>query len=424
MGKAYKLTALQVAKAKKAGLYGDGAGLWLQVSDTGTKSWIYRFMLNGKSRWMGLGPVLDVSLDEARTRAAAARSKVREGIDPLDEKHAAKSAIRAAVAKAINFDKAAEEFIKSKSAEWKNAKHKDQWTNTLATYASPTIGNLDVSMIETAHITKILSPIWAEKTETATRLRGRIESVLDWAKVNKYRIGENPARWKGHLDKLLANPSKVAPVEHHPALPYKETGVFMKALRKLSGSGCKAIEFAILTAARSGEVRCATWKEFDLDSALWVVPAERMKAGKEHHVPLSVEAVELLKSLPRIEGNDLVFPAPRGGVLSDMTLTATLRRMDESRQKEEGKGWQDRNGKRITAHGFRSTFRDWAGETTGYPREVIEHAIAHQLADESEAAYARGTLFDKRRRLMADWAKFCGTTQAAGAVIPMQKKAG
>lgn len=424
MGKAYKLTALQVAKAKNAGLYGDGAGLWLQVSDTGTKSWIYRFMLNGKNRWMGLGSVLDVSLEEARNRAAAARSKVREGIDPIDEKHVAKSVIRAAVAKAINFDKAAEEFIKSKSAEWKNAKHKDQWTNTLATYASPTIGNLDVALIDTAHIIKILGPIWADKTETATRLRGRIESVLDWATVNEYRKGDNPARWKGHLDKLLANPSKVAKVEHHPALPYADMGIFMKALRKLSGSGARALEFAILSAARSGEVRGAKWKEFDLDAALWIVPAERMKAKKEHHIPLSAESVELLKKLPRIEGNDLVFPAPRGGVLSDMTLTATLRRMDETRMKEEGKGWRDRDDKVITAHGFRSSFRDWAGETTGYPREVTEHALAHQLADKAEAAYQRGTLFDKRRRLMADWAKYCGTVKAAGEVIPMQKKAG
>ena len=294
----------------------------------------------------------------------------------------------------MTFDEATRKFLESKSAEWSNPKHAAQWGSTLAKYASPVIGDLNVRDVELGHITKILEPIWKTKTETASRLRGRIESVLAWATVHGYRDGENPARWRGHLDKVLAKPSKVAKTKHHPALPYAELGAFMSALRKRQGMAARALEVLILTACRSGEIRGASWSEFDLDKKLWIIPAGRMKAKKEHWVPLSDQSVEILKGLIRLENNDLVFPAPRGGVLSDMTLGAVLKRM----------GRDD-----LTAHGFRSTFRDWAGETTAYPREVIEHALAHQLKDKAEAAYARGTLFEKRRSLMDDWAKHCET---------------
>ncbi len=290
--------------------------------------------------------------------------------------------------------------------EWKNIKHGDQWRNTLATYAYPVIGSLIVSSVEQDHILRILEPIWTTKTETASRLRGRIENILDYATVCRYRKGDNPARWRGHLDKLLAKPSKVAKVKHHAALPYAETSVFMADLRLQAGMGARTLEFAILTAARSGEVRGATWAEVDMEQAVWNIPVERMKADREHRIPLSDAALGLLRLLPRIDGSELLFPNTKGTVLSDMTLTAVLRRM----------------GRQITVHGFRSTFRDWAGETTAYPREVIEHALAHLLKDKAEAAYARGTLFDKRRRLMADWAKYCSNITVSASVIQINSE--
>lgn len=278
--------------------------------------------------------------------------------------------------------------------------------NTLATYASPLLGALPVAEIDTALVVKVLGPIWETRTETATRVRGRIEKVLDWATVSKYRQGENPARWRGHLDKLLANPSKVVKVAHHPALPWRDMGAFMAALRAQEGVAARALEFVILAAARSGEVRGATWEEIDLGAHLWIVPAERMKAKKEHRVPLSRSALALLKKLPR-EGN-LVFPGAREGkALSDMSLTAVLRRMQ-------------RTG--ITVHGFRSTFRDWCAESTGFPREVCEHALAHSLPDKVEAAYRRGDLLDKRILLMQAWADYCARPATAAKVTPIRSK--
>jgi integrase len=308
----------------------------------------------------------------------------------------------------VTFKWCAEQYIEAHRAGWKNAKHAAQWEATLDRYAYPKIGELMVHQVELPHILAILRPIWETKTETASRLRGRIESVLNWATVSKYRTGENPARWKGHLDNLLARPSKVAKVEHHAALPFQKVGAFMARLRNQEGMGAQALQFAILTAARSGEVRGAQWAEIDLHAAVWTIPASRMKAEKEHRVPLSPQAVELLRAQPRGTGDALVFPAPRGGMLSDMTLSAVLRRMGEA----------------VTAHGFRSSFRDWAGETSGYAREVIEHALAHKLKDKAEASYARGTLFDKRRRLMNDWGAYCNQRGAAGSVIPLRGRKG
>ncbi|MEQ9462767.1 MAG: site-specific integrase, partial [Haliea sp.] len=294
-------------------------------------------------------------------------------------------------------------LIASKSAEWSNPKHLAQWRNTLETYAFPVIGQLLVHDIALSHITQILEPIWTVKNETASRLRGRIEAVLDWATVRGYRNGDNPARWRGHLDMLLAKPSKVRKVKHHAAIPWEEIGPFMVELRSREGTGARALEFAILTAARSGEVRSMTWAEVDLESGVWTVPPDHMKAGKEHRVPLSPCAIKLLQSMAGGGATDpsaLVFPGMKSDAkLSDMTFTALLKRL----------GRAD-----ITAHGFRSAFRDWAGETTVYPREVIEHALAHQLRDKAEAAYARGTLFNKRRDLMDDWTLQCGNHEHQG----------
>lgn len=406
--KAKELSALEVNRLTAPGLHfvGGVAGLSLQVSASGARSWILRATVGTRRRDIGLGGFPDVTLAGAREAARAARNKIKEGIDPVDESKAKRSALVASQAAAITFGEAAAKYIDAHESGWKSAKHASQWTATLETYAFPTIGKIRVSDVETAHVITILEKIWTTKTETASRLRGRIESVLDWATVRGYRKGENPARWKGHLDMLLPARAKVQKVEHHAALDYREAGAFMAELAKVEGMGARALEFAILTVARSGEVRGATWAEIDEKAGIWTIPAGRMKAEKEHRIPLASTALALLAKLPRIAGTDLIFPNSneKPSALSDMTLTAVLRRM----------------GRQVTAHGFRSTFRDWAGETTAYPREVIEHALAHQLKDKAEAAYARGTLFDKRRRLMADWAKHCATVATTGSVTAIR----
>lgn len=407
--KAKELSALEVNRLTKPGFYAVGgvAGLALQITPSGARSWILRATVGTRRRDIGLGGFPDVTLAGAREAARLARDKIKNGIDPVEESKAKRNALAAAQASAITFSDAAAKYIAAHESGWKNAKHAAQWSATLETYAYPTIGKLRVSSIETAHVIAILETIWTTKTETASRLRGRIESVLDWATVRGFRKGENPARWRGHLDKLLPARSKVRKVDHHAALPYSQVGAFMADLSKVEGMGARALEFAILTGTRSGEVRGATWAEIDVSAAVWTIPESRMKAGKEHRIPLSDSAIALLNTLPRIVGTDLVFPSAKNSTLSDMTLTAVLRRME----------------KPVTAHGFRSSFRDWAGETTAYPREVIEHALAHQLKDKAEAAYARGTLFDKRRRLMTDWAKHCGTVQPEASVTPIRGSA-
>lgn len=408
--KAKELSPLEVGRLTTPGYHfvGGVAGLILQVIDTGARSWILRATVGDKRRDIGLGGFPDVTLAGAKEAARLVRLKIKDGIDPVEEVRAKRSALIAARAAAITFSEAAGKYIAAHESGWKNAKHVDQWSNTLTTYAYPIIGKISVGDIETAHIMRVLEPIWTTKTETASRLRGRIESVLDWATVRGYRKGDNPARWRGHIDNLLPARSKVQKVDHHAALDYREIGAFVTKLRQQAGRGAKGLEFCILTAARSGEVRGATWAEIDLTAAVWTIPAERMKAEKEHRIPLSDDAMALLNALPRVAGTDLVFPSAKNTQLSDATLTAVLRRMSMD----------------VTAHGFRSTFRDWAGESTAYPREVIEHALAHQLKDKAEAAYARGSLFDKRRRLMADWAKYCATTATTASVSPIRIKAG
>lgn len=409
-----RLSALQVAKLSKPGLYGDGGGLTLQITTTGAKSWLLRYMMAGKPFGMGLGPTHTVSLAEARQKALDARKLLIEGINPLVVKRQNRIAGALASAKMMTFDQCAEAYILAHKAGWKNAKHADQWTNTLNTYASPVFGHLPVAEIDTGLVVKCLSPIWESKTETASRLRGRIESVLGWATTSGYRTGENPARWKGHLDNLLATISKSGRTKHHPSLPWQRIGAFMAALRAREGVSARAVEFAVLTACRSGEVRGAKWTEFDTAGKVWTIPAERMKAKREHEVPLSDAALALLESMPK--DGEIVFAGTKKQLLSDMSLTAVIRRMNG----DDKPVWADANGEGVTVHGFRSSFRMWAAETTNYPREVAEHALAHQLPDAVERAYQRGSQFAKRAALMAEWSAYCATVQTDAVVKPIR----
>lgn len=385
---------------------GGVSGLHLQVTETGARSWTLLAMIGGKRREMGLGAYPEVSLKDAREAARKARQDIREGRDPIAERKAARQALMAAAGRRATFREAGEAFIAAHEAGWANPKHRQQWKNTLEAYAYPVIGELAVGDVALAHVLKILEPLWSAKTETAKRLRGRIEQVLDAAQARGQIDGpwQNPARWRGHLDKLLAKPSRVAKATHHRALAIDDAGDFVARLREQEGMGARALEFAILTAARSGEVRGARWPEIDLEAGVWTVPADRMKAGKEHRVPLSAEALAVLAKVPRMGETDLVFPAARGGSLSDMTLSAVMRRMKVD----------------AVPHGFRSTFRDWSAERTAYPSEVCEMALAHTVGNKVEAAYRRGDLFDRRRRLMADWAAFLSKPATKGNVTPIR----
>ena len=383
-----KLTPLAVSKISKPGWTGDGGGLWLQVAREGTKSWVFRYTIKGEQFVMGLGALHTVGLVDARAKAHEYRQMLHEGKNPQSERAAIAAAAlvdaKQEKARAMTFDQCAAAYIAAKRGEWKNAKHISQWENTLATYASPIIGALPVAEVNTDLVVKVLKPMWHDKTETATRVRGRIKSILDWAKTSGYRSGENPAQWEGHLDDLLPAPRKIRKVKHHEALPWLDTVAFMADLRTRKGQTARALEFAILTAARSGEVRGARWAE--IKGNLWTLPADRMKAEREHTVPLSSVAVALLNELPRT--GELVFPQ----ATSAEGLTAVLRRM----------GYNN-----LTVHGFRSSFRDWCAESQNFPREVAEHALAHSLPDKVEAAYQRSTLIEKRVRMMQAWADFC-----------------
>lgn len=398
------ITALAVKKLTKIpGLHavGGARGLYLHVQASPSSpnmnpsfaaSWIYRYSFAGRRRDMGLGSYLDLSLEEARHKATQYRRQILKNIDPIDHKRQQTDIENKSHAKRTTFQQCIDSYLDAHSDAWKNAKHHAQWRSTLETYACPVIGNLNVAQVDAGLVMQILEPIWKTKTETASRLRGRIESILDWATVRGYREGDNPARWKGHLDKLLPSPSKIAKVKHFTALPYKEIPPFMQLLREQQGIGAAALEFAILTATRSGEVRGALWSEIDVDERIWVIPGERMKAGREHRIPLSDAAMVIIEKMQQHHVSDYVFPGTKDDrPLSDMSLTAVLRRMERGD---------------LTAHGFRSTFRDWASETTAYPREVCEMALAHTITNKVEAAYRRGDLFDKRMALMNEWARY------------------
>ncbi len=375
--------------------------MYLQISKGGTKAWIYRYKLDKRPRQMGLGSVKDVSLAEARQKASEWRKLKLAGKDPINER--LKGRIQARGDAEATFQVCAEKYIESHKAGWRNEKHAEQWANTLRAYAYPTIGSLPVRDITTELVMKVLEPIWRSKTETASRLRGRIEAILGWATVHGHREGENPARWRGHLDNLLPKRTKVKRVQHHAALSYDKIGAFMAGLRQQEAVAAKALDFAILTATRTSEVLGAKWDEFDLRAKLWTIPAERMKAGREHRIPLSPPTIAILKEAKQVVGElpsatgVYVFPGSRPNQpLSNMAMLQLLNRMGNSD---------------ITVHGFRSTFRDWAAEQTSYPREVAEMALAHSIGDKVEAAYRRGDLFEKRRDLMNDWAAFVGTVK-------------
>ncbi|OTP69746.1 tyrosine-type recombinase/integrase [Caballeronia sordidicola] len=400
---AKELGALAVSRLSQPGLHTVGrvAGLALQVTATGARSWIFRTMVGGKRREMGLGAYPAVSLKDAHLKAQSMRNEIESGVDPVLARKEAASRLRASQTAEIDFAEAAKRYIAAHSHEWKNAKHGEQWKNTLTTYAYPLIGKMMVRHINREHVLEILEPIWAAKTETASRVRGRIESVLDWSRVKGFRSGDNPASWRGNLDHLLSKPSKTKTVRNHPALPLDQMGDFIFTLRAAKTTAARCLEFAILTAARSGETRGATWTEIDLVHGVWSIPADRMKVSKEHRVPLSNAALHLLKAMPRLKDCDYVFPTPAGKMLSDMTLLAILRRAKLD----------------ATPHGFRSTFRDWAGEKTNYPRELAEVALAHVKGDSTEAAYWRGDVLERRRQMMSDWADFIGSRLVGDGVV-------
>lgn len=417
MRKTNRLQPLKVSSLNDPGRYADGGGLYLQVSkvdpeqDHVTKAWLFRYMKDGRARQMGLGDVNTFTLKEARERARGVRQQLADGIDPIDARKAARDAARAQSAKAITFKEAAERYIKAHRPGWKNPKHADQWTATLEAYAYPAFGAIRVAEIDTGLVLKAIEPIWTEKTETASRVRGRIEAVLDWATAREYRPKDspNPARWKGHLDKLLPAKAKVARVRHMPAMPYDELPGFMARLRGMDSISARALELTILTAARTGETIGAKWHEIDLDAKIWTVPGDRTKSGREHQVPLSDRAVEILRALHRERDNPHLFPGARAGkALSNMAMLELLRGMDGTAG--------------LTVHGFRSSFRDWAGDRTNFPREVAEAALAHTLKDKSEASYRRATAIDKRRRLMNEWSRYCASpSRPAGKVFALHQ---
>jgi len=398
-----RLRALDVWRLPP-GLHPDGAGLYLQVTSGNGRSWVYRYSLHNKEHRLGLGSAKAISLKRARELAGETRRLRAERVDPLQQRRELRDAQLVERAKSISFGQCAESYITAHEAGWRNPKHRQQWRSTLSQYVYPTIGGLPVEAIDTSLILKCLEPIWRDRTETASRIRGRIESVLDYAKARGYRNGENPARWRGHLQSLLPQPAKINGVEHHAALPYAEIGGFMADLRRRDSTSARCLEFLILTAARTGEIIGATWNEIDLKPRVWAIPGNRMKGGREHRVPLSDRAVEIVRIMQSRRENDFVFAGMRGGGLSNMSLLAMLRTM----------------GRSVTAHGFRSSFRDWAAECTNFPNEVCEAALAHVIENKAEAAYRRGDLFDKRRKLMDAWAAYCGTPKT-GKIIAFNR---
>ncbi len=411
MAGAEKLSAVKVAKLKGPGRFGDGRGLWLHLGKDGGRSWVFRYTRQGRAREMGLGPTHAVSLADARELARLARRQIIvDGIDPLDARNQQRTKNRIEAARGITFEDAAAQYIAAHEPSWKSQPHRDQWKTTLRDFAHPIAGKLPVAAVDTAIVLKMLEPIWSVKPETAARVRGRVESILDWATARGYRQGNNPATWRGHLDKLLPAKARIRAVKHHAAMPYDALPIFMdQQLRTLDSITARALEFLILTAARSGEVINAVWDEIDLAKAVWAIPAARMKAGREHRVPLSERACEILRSLPR-EGK-FVFPGNKAN------RPLIRKAMADLLKAKDGPG--------NTIHGFRSSFRTWASERTNFPGEIAEAALAHVLKNKTEAAYLRGDALEKRRRLMADWSRFCGTPGAGdNAVIPIGRANG
>lgn len=395
---------------------GGVAGLLLQVTPTGGKSWIYRTRVAGKRRNIGVGGFPDVTLAQAREKARELRELINKGIDPVEESKAVRRAQKAARLANITFAEAMDRYIDMKSKEFKNPRQAQQWTNSLTTYAVPHLGKVPVREIELPHVKAVLDPIWESKTETANRVRARMENILGWCAIHGYRSAENPARWQGYLDEVYPSPEKIKKKAHFSALPVDQVPQFFKDLQKRTGTAARALEFLVLTAARTNEVigdkrigkPGITWQEVDVERRVWTVPAERMKSGKEHKVPLTDAAVSVLEGM-RTEGaqpDALIFAGPDGAIPSNNFLSALLKRMKQP----------------VTAHGFRSTFKDWCREYTGYADEVSELALAHVNSDATRAAYARSELIDKRRSLMQDWEQFCyhGKVDRSGTVVAMR----
>ncbi len=400
-----RLNAIKVKNTKKPGYYPDGAGLYLKVTPSGSKSWIFRYALGGRERHLGLGAITDVELATARRLAAAAREKLAQGIDPIDDRREEQAQVRRDTARALTFKQVAEKYIARNEPTWKNPKHRQQWRNTLATYVYPVVGHLPVHDVTTEHVLKILEPIWTTKPETSSRVRGRIEIILNAAKTLGAREGENPAAWRGHLSNLLRKQPQTD--NHHAAMPYADVADFTTKLTEHTGFAALAFRLLILTACRTNEVLGARWDEIDMDAGVWTIPGERMKGGREHRVPLSPAALDVLREAEKVKLNGFVFPGQkRGKPLSNMALLMLLRRF---------------NVADVTAHGFRSSFHDWASETTAHPSEVVEMALAHTIENKVEAAYRRGDLFQKRRLLMDDWATYC-TTLPAEKVIKLEDR--
>jgi integrase len=382
-------------------------GLHMQLTPKRGRSWVLRAKVGAARRDIGLGGFPAVTLSQAREKAREARDLISQGVDPVEERKAAKAALAAVQRRGLTFSDATDKYLAAKLDAFSNSKHRQQWRNTLASYAKPELGKMLVQDITVQDVLRVLQPIWAEKTETASRLRGRIEAVLSWATVAGHRTDDNPARWAGNLKELLPAPSKIRLEQNQPAIQIEEAPRWFSALKAREGLGARALEFLALTALRSKEVRGARWDELNFEQALWIIPAARMKMKKEHRVPLSSEAVALLQALPRLSGNPLIFPAARGGELSDMTLSAAMKRMHKADFDAGGVGFVDRESKRpAVPHGLRSTFRDWVGEKTSYPGDMAEVALAHKISNAVEASYRRGDMIEKRRRMMSDWAKY------------------
>ena len=398
-----RLTAREVATATQPGMYADGAGLYLRVARG--KSWVLRYMLDGKAREMGLGGLAKVGLADARKKAAEKRLLLADKIDPIERRKAVRGEKKIEATRTVTFDDCTAAYIKAHKPSWRHPKHHQQWTNSLARHVSPAFGRVPVGSINVGMVMNVLEPLWAKTPETASRIRGRIESVLDWAKACGFREGENPARWRGHLSNLLPRPSKVRAAKHYAALPHAEIGAFMSDLRSRTEVAATALEFLILTASRTSEVAGSQWDEIDRAARTWIVPAARMKGGREHRVPLSEAALAVLDRMKTTEGTFIFTSDPARG-LGKMALLKQLKRMEYSD---------------VTVHGFRSSFRDWVAERTNFPSEVAEMALAHALGSKVEAAYRRGDLFDKRRRLMEAWAEYCAMAPAEkGSIVALR----
>lgn len=426
-----RLNAKQVEAATKPGHVADGKGLYLQVSKWGTKSWVFKFTLGGRTRGMGLGPIDELSLKKAREEVERLRVMVREGRDPIEERAEQRRQLKAKYednSSTMLFKDAIAKAHARKEGEFSNEKHRKDWRSSLDTYAVPMLGSMDVAHITHQDVLRVLNQsvdeaggtLWETKTDTATRLRGRIESVLSWATVSGFRTGDNPARWAGNLKELLPKPSKVSKVTKQPALTQADFPKWFAEMRKRDGMATRCLEFAVLCASRSGEVRGATWDEIDLEARIWKIPGARMKMERDHRIPLSDEAVALLKATPRVSGSPYVFPAVRGGALSDMALSALMRRLQEAEVKAGRKGWLDPDsGRPAVPHGLRSTFRVWTAER-GYDRDMAEMALAHSVGSAVERAYQRSDMVERRRAMMADWAAFCHGQAPVENVVAMR----